>query len=104
MNEKMYFRVKIGYPNEFISITEDELKKALKAQIGGGVVVFAEGSIAGNSIISITPDWHKAGGFNYGYVLTNEDFMQIGKARMKKHQVFFLETQKSLNNPVKVLN
>lgn len=64
--------------DEYISITREELYKAIKAQINGGVVIFSEGSVDGNKIISITPDWNRALGLKRGYKLQSEDYDRIG--------------------------
>ena len=74
-----YFKVKIGYgADDFITITENELPRAIKAQVNGGIVIFEEGSTAGNNIMAILPDYHRALGLNRGYTLTSEDYARIG--------------------------
>ena len=68
-----YFIVRFGYnESESISVDETELIKALKIQGNGQVGLFKEGSISGNHIISITPDFNRAMGYNRGYKLTSE--------------------------------
>jgi hypothetical protein len=74
-----YYKVQIGYGDDFISIDETELEKALYAQMTGGTVFLNEGSVTGNSIISIRPDFHKAMGWNYGYKFTPEDHAEINR-------------------------
>jgi len=76
---KIYYKVKIGFDgDDFISIDEAELQKAIRAQIQGGIVVFKNGSVSGNNIISITPDWNRSLGLKRGYKLQGEDYDQIG--------------------------
>jgi hypothetical protein len=83
-----YFKVKTGYDKDaYISITEDELPKALKAQITGQVAVFKEGSVAGNAILTITPDFHRLMGWNKGYQLTSEDYAEIGEETVEAHRL-----------------
>lgn len=73
-----YFKIKYGFKEgEYISVDEKELVKALRAQVGGGVVIFKGGSVAGNNIISITPDYNRAMGWNHGYVPSGEDMRGI---------------------------
>lgn len=88
----MYFKVKIGFgQDDFISIDQSELPNAIKAQITGKVGVFTEGTIAGNNIISITPDWNKLMGWKRGYKLTDEDYTEIGDKKIKEARVLFQE-------------
>jgi hypothetical protein len=75
-----YFKVRMF--NENISIDETELARALYAQITGKVAILKNGSVSGNQIFSITPDYHKAMGYNEDYKLTPEDHKEIaGKCR-----------------------
>ncbi len=78
-----YFKVKIGYgADDFISIDQTELRKAVIAQVKGGVVIFNEGSVAGNSIISVLPDYNREMGYHRDYKLTGEDYDHIGTTRV----------------------
>jgi len=81
-----YFKVQIGFDEgNYISINEHELPLAIKAMGTGEVAVFDEGMVAGNNIISVTPDYNRAMGYNKGYKLTGEDYRHIGKATMHEH-------------------
>ncbi len=85
--ETKYFKVKIGYgADDYISITDNELSKAIVAQGTGRVVVLSGGTVSGNSIISITPDWNRELGFNRDYKLTGEDYQKIGSKKMSEYQ------------------
>lgn len=92
-----HFRVKFGFKNDdFISIDETELSKALRAQIKGSVAVFKEGSIAGNLITMILPDYQKDMGWNRDYQLTGEDYDEIGKKRQLSYTSLIENTKREI--------
>lgn len=82
-----YFKVKIGYgDDDFISVGETELRKAISAQVSGKVAIFNEGTVSGNSIISILPDYNREMGYNRDYKLNGEDYARIGGDRQNEFQ------------------
>lgn len=82
-----YFKIKFGYGNdEFISIDETELKKAIEIHLTGKNGVFKEGSISGKNVIAIVPDWNKAMGWKRDYKLTGEDYTEIGNKREDEYR------------------
>lgn len=94
----MYFRVKTGYgADDFISVSEQELPMALRAQITGKVGVFNEGTITGNHIISITPDLQRAMGYNRTYQLTNDDYNYIPHKTIDEHRLVLENTKHEVN-------
>ncbi len=89
-----HYRVVYGFgKDEFISIDETELRKAIIAQGTGRVVLFNEGSIAGNEIKRILPDYQKDMGWNRDYQLTGEDYKEIGDEKMREYILFQKNTQ-----------
>ena len=73
-----YFKVKTGYgKGDFLSIEESELTMAINAQLTGKVAIFKTGTVAGNNIMSITPDWNKVMGYNADHVMTGEELNQV---------------------------
>jgi hypothetical protein len=92
---KKYFRIKIGYgSNDFISIDEPDVEKAVRAQVTGKVAIFSEGTVSGNHIISIMPDYNRMLGLKRDYQMTGEDYAQISKATVNECREL-LETTKS---------
>lgn len=84
-----YYKVKFGYgKDEYISIDEDEVEKALTAQVTGKVALLKNGSISGNTIQSILPDWNRAMGWNRDYQLTGEDYQIIGTEKQNNYTNF----------------
>lgn len=82
-----HYRVKTGYGAEdFISIDETELERAIIAQGTGKVAVFKSGTVSGNHIITIKEDLHKILGVNPLYQLKPEDLNDIPRATLTDHQ------------------
>jgi hypothetical protein len=88
-----YFKLKTF--GDSISIDETELARALYAQVTGKVAILKNGSITGNQIFSITPDFHKAMGYNEGYKLTPEDHNDISN-RCKSYDGFIGDVKQQL--------
>ena len=83
---KLYFKVVRGYGDEdFIPIDETELEKAIYAHMSGKPVVFENGSINGNQISIIRPDFVRAMGWNRGYKPTPEEYGEIDSTVGKKY-------------------
>lgn len=90
----MHFKVKIGYDrDDFISISEEELETAIRAQVTGRVGIFKEGTVGGNHIIAITPDFQKLLGVARDYKLTGEDYSRIGTRKTDEYTLFLNEAK-----------
>jgi len=89
-----YYRVKIGYgKDDFISVDETELERAIFAQGSGKVGVFKEGTVGGNHIMAIIPDYQRLMGWGRDYQLTGEDYDYVGKKERREHENFLIETK-----------
>lgn len=98
--EKRYFKVKYGFNvSDQVSIGEEELEKALYAQIKGVPVQLGNAYVNGRNIIAVTPHWHKHTGW-YDYYEPNggEDWEQIkrdcpsyeGIVESTKQKIYYL--------------
>jgi hypothetical protein len=88
-----YFKVQKGYgADDYISIDETELRKAIIAQVKGQVAIFREGTVSGNSIMSITPDWNRTMGWKRDYKLTGEDYDYIGSKKINESRLLIENT------------
>lgn len=97
-----YYKVKTGYKaDEFVSIDETELQKAIAAQITGAVAFLGGSSISGNSIMTITPDWNRVMGWNPDYHLMGEDYDEIGKEQVESYRSHFEEIKTTVYTELK---
>lgn len=101
-----YFRLWVGY-DKFLRIDENDAVKALAAQMTGGVAILGSGSVNGNNITLLEPDYHRAMGWNEGYELTPEDWKYINRdcgdyngyvGKLKEAIKFCFENKKSIEN------
>lgn len=100
-----YYRVKTGYgKDEFISIDETEVESAIRAQITGKIGVFKEGTISGNHIISITPDFNRVMEYKRDHQLSGEDYDHIGESCQQEHIKFFSETKDAIHSQLRTGN
>lgn len=89
-----YYRVKYGYgADEFYSVDETEVGKAIQAQGGGTIFACSEGTISGNNIMAIMPDYNRALGYNRDYRLTGEDYKELPRGTQNEHTQFLEETK-----------
>ena len=91
---KARFRVEYCYsPYRYVSISEDELPKAMEAQITGGVVHFDEAPLLGSSIIAIRPDFNRMLGLNESWVLTAADYAQLPPGTQRRVVELFKQVE-----------
>lgn len=67
-----YYRAWIGY-DRYLELDEDEVQKALAAQLTGGLAVLSDTSVSGKSISLIEPDIRRALGFKSDAQITSDD-------------------------------
>ena len=92
-----YYRVQYGFgKDDFYSVDEMELPKALKAQMMGAIVVLKEGTLNGERIITIKPDYNRLMGYHRDYTLTGADYEEVGGRNIHDHQRFFENTKLAL--------
>ena len=72
-----YYKAMRSWGDDFVSLKESELEKAVHAQVSGKVLIVSGGTIAGNRIEMIVPDYHKSMGWNYGYKMQPEDYADV---------------------------
>lgn len=83
-----YFKVQTGFgPDDFVQIDETELEMCVKAQITGKVAITKEGTISGNIIQKITPDWNRVLGYQRLYKLQGEDYRELGERRVEEYRI-----------------
>lgn len=71
---KYYYRVIFGHgKEEYVSISQDELPKAIRAIASGQSAIFESGIVNGKMIMAIKEDVQRMMGWNSTYELTGED-------------------------------
>lgn len=102
-----YYKVKTGYgKNDFLSVPEEDLVSALRAQTTGKVFISSETgeSIRGNDIIGITADWNRFLGFNQDYQLTGEDISLISRGVRREFEQAQIEARSTVTGvPLRLL-
>lgn len=95
MKKPFYFKVQYGYGNdEYITITEEELPKAIAVFVGFGERgVFQNGAVRGKDIIRIIPDWHTHFGWNKTHKMDQYDWNMIPDSLQKSYQDIYLEAK-----------
>lgn len=89
-----YYRVKFGYgKDDFISVDETELQKAVSAQVTSRVAYFAEGTISGSHIIAIISDFQRELGLHRDHELTWQDYDELSPRLHREYLLFLKETE-----------
>jgi hypothetical protein len=99
-----YFKVQTGYgQDDFISVDETELEMCVRAQVTGKTALTKQGSVSGNEIKKIIPDWNRTMGYNRLYKLNSEDYAEIGNKTMDEHYELIENTNLSVSRQVQGL-
>ena len=77
--QERFFRIKYGYnTSDQVSITENDLEKAIYAQIKGVPIQLGNSYVNGRNIIAITPHYHKhTGWYDWYEPKDGDDWKQI---------------------------
>lgn len=94
-----FYKIVFGYDAEdIIRIDETELKKALYVHLTGKKGVFSEGTVSGERIIAIQPDYHRAMGWNLGHKLDAEDYRELSRSGVDvSHKEFYIEAKNEVS-------
>ena len=80
-----YFKIIPTYnSDEYLQIDETELDKAVYAHLSGKTGVFTSGTINGDAIRSVLPDFHRAMSWNRGYNLESRDWEELEEKGMTR--------------------
>ena len=105
MQNSKFFKVYTGYgETDYISIDETELEMCIRAQITGKVAITKDGTITGNVIQRIVPDWNKALGLNRGYKMKPEDYEYLPKKVADEHRDAIALATSSVQSQLKLGN
>src|SRR3990167_10177099 len=75
---KLFYKIRFGYDIEReLSIDDTELEKAIGVFLSDGKALFKSGAIKGNTIQSITPDYHRIMGWNNTHELDEFDHAEL---------------------------
>lgn len=93
-----YYRVKYGYgKDDFYSVDEDELPGALRAQVNGGIFVCSEGTISGNNIMAVSPDYNRLMGYHRDYMMSGEDYNRLSVSTQRGYTALLEESKLALS-------
>lgn len=94
-----YYKVIFGFaPEDSVCIDETELEKAIYAHVTGKKAIFNEGTVSGERIIAIQPDYHRAMGWNRGYKLGADDFAQLSQEGVDiRHRELYAATKQKVS-------
>lgn len=93
---KKYYRIEYGFEkDQFLSIPEEDLKSAMRAQVTGMVFISSETgeSRSGNTIQGIKPDWQRMLGLNPEHRLTGADYLALSDGTVSECRQALLEAR-----------
>lgn len=95
---KKYYRVQYGYDrDQFLSIPEEDLASAVRAQVTGMVFISSETgeTRSGNTIQGVKPDWQRMLGLNPEHKLTGEDYLLLSDGTVGECRDALIQAKKS---------
>lgn len=90
-----YFKAIYGYDSEnYVELNETELDKAIYLHLTAKKGLLTGGSISGDRVIAVQPDFHRAMGWNRGYSLGPDDYAELnGKGIYKSYNILLEDTK-----------
>lgn len=93
-----HFLVKYGFSrDEVIQIDHTEVEKAIYAHLKGITVAFKNGSVSGDRIIAIVPDFNSELGWGLDHKLDSYDYGDLDRVGLReKYQSFLSEIKEKV--------
>ena len=90
-----HYKLIRGYGSEdYIQVDETELEKAYYAFMEKKDAVYSGGAVRGAEILAVQPDYHKAMGWNRGYKLGPDDYVELTEKGIDRSHMNFLTQTK----------
>ena len=90
-----HFLIKFGFTaNEVLPIDHTEAEKAIYCHLTGSVGAFKAGSVSGDKIIAVVPDYNAELGWPPDHKLDGHDFNDLDREGLRDKYTQFLAVQK----------